>query len=724
MSRPPRPEGRHNPALRAGAATTFADDPSRRRGSGEHVLRVSRPLTSAAPYQGSGRRVRHPGKRSKMAAVTAAARAWSVAALTGGLRALHASAGGSCCRRWKQRGAWVVLRRECSTGASPHAPSPAAAATSLTGAVLRDAVRQQQQQQATEGGDGEGADEQQEKKKQKENTAYAKKMVLRIAGLMGAGSGIAVIYIFGSNSVDEHGVKIPDEFDNVYQVEQNQNTKNGQIISGIDPVVIQQLRRAYKYFKDYRQMIIEPTSPKLLPDPLKEPYYQPPYTLVIELTDVLLHPEWSLVTGWRFKKRPGIDNLFQQLAPLYEIVIFTSETGMTAFPLIDSVDPHGFISYRLFRDATRYMDGHHVKDISCLNRDPAKVVVVDCKKEAFRLQPFNGMALKKWDGNSDDRALFDLAAFLKTVALSGVEDVRSVLENYSLEEDPLEAFKRRQSQLEQPLAPVKHSASPEQKSKPRFSESQHVCVAVWYSPNPAAPVITIPTCFLTEELDFGVRRTTGERSRGGRCRCKAGRAPKRSGEGSCTVPLGGRAWGTCHHVGSSGQLHGQVGARPQVSEAHGSTQAATTHGSLLVEAGVAALFTKRSLEEGWDIVHQKGKTEGERGSCKLPALTAAQRAVRVKEAATGINQCFRHATVEVLLSGPGEERRGAFPRKRSLITVIRQAAGRQASRPGAAARPPEGEAVAERNHGEHQVTPERCPSGGATQVVPGASLSA
>lgn len=41
-------------------------------------------------------------------------------------------------------------------------------------------------------------------------------------------------------------------------------------------------------------MIIEPTSPKLLPDPLKEPYYQPPYTLVLELTDVLLHPEWSV----------------------------------------------------------------------------------------------------------------------------------------------------------------------------------------------------------------------------------------------------------------------------------------------------------------------------------------------------------------------------------------------------------------------------------------------
>ncbi|XP_029427172.1 mitochondrial import inner membrane translocase subunit TIM50 isoform X2 [Rhinatrema bivittatum] len=293
----------------------------------------------------------------------------------------------------------------------PSLPPEEKSATGLAQAVLQETLRRQQQDSDSQGEDRKesGSEEQ---KRQKENTAYAKKMVLRIASLMGVGGAVGVVYVF-------------------------------------DPPVLQQLRRTYRYFKDYRQMIIEPTSPKLLPDPLKEPYYQPPYTLVIELTDVLLHPEWSLVTGWRFKKRPGIDNLFQQLAPMYEIVIFTSETGMTAFPLIDSVDSQGFVSYRLFRDATRYVDGHHVKDISCLNRDPSKVVIVDCKKEAFCLQPYNGLALKKWDGSSEDRTLFDLTAFLKTVSLSGVEDVRTVLENYSLEEDPLETFKRRQTQLEQ-----------------------------------------------------------------------------------------------------------------------------------------------------------------------------------------------------------------------------------------------------------------------------------
>ena len=33
----------------------------------------------------------------------------------------------------------------------------------------------------------------------------------------------------------------------------------------------------------------------------------------------------------------------------------------TAFPIIDGLDPNGHIMYRLFRDATRYVNGSHVK---------------------------------------------------------------------------------------------------------------------------------------------------------------------------------------------------------------------------------------------------------------------------------------------------------------------------------------------------------------------------
>ncbi len=39
----------------------------------------------------------------------------------------------------------------------------------------------------------------------------------------------------------------------------------------------------------------DPSTDKLLPDPVQPPYYQPPYTLVIEMTGVMLHPEWTVI---------------------------------------------------------------------------------------------------------------------------------------------------------------------------------------------------------------------------------------------------------------------------------------------------------------------------------------------------------------------------------------------------------------------------------------------
>lgn len=44
----------------------------------------------------------------------------------------------------------------------------------------------------------------------------------------------------------------------------------------------------------YLQQFTQPSSEVLLPDPLPEPYIQPKYTLVLELTDVLVHPEYDV----------------------------------------------------------------------------------------------------------------------------------------------------------------------------------------------------------------------------------------------------------------------------------------------------------------------------------------------------------------------------------------------------------------------------------------------
>ena len=71
--------------------------------------------------------------------------------------------------------------------------------------------------------------------------------------------------------------------------------------------------------------------------------------------------------------------------------------------------------YRLFRDATRYEDGHHVKDLDCINRDLSKVIVIDWNEKSVKSHQRNALKLKQWKGNDDDRYLIDLALLLKSM---------------------------------------------------------------------------------------------------------------------------------------------------------------------------------------------------------------------------------------------------------------------------------------------------------------------
>lgn len=214
-------------------------------------------------------------------------------------------------------------------------------------------------------------------------------------GTIAAVSAGSMVYDLGSPDVDANGQVIVDQFSKF-------------------PIIPQYLKRMWRNLTYYQKMIQEPSREKLLPDPLKLPYIQPTYTLVLEMKDVLVHPDWTYKTGWRFKKRPGVDNFLEQLAGQFEIVIFTADQGMTVFPILDALDPHGYIMYRLVRDATHFVDGHHVKNLDNLNRDLKKVIVVDWDPNSTKLHPDNTFNIERWLGNDDDTGLTDLVAFLKS----------------------------------------------------------------------------------------------------------------------------------------------------------------------------------------------------------------------------------------------------------------------------------------------------------------------
>uniref|UniRef100_A0A6A7FTY4 Mitochondrial import inner membrane translocase subunit TIM50 n=2 Tax=Hirondellea gigas TaxID=1518452 RepID=A0A6A7FTY4_9CRUS len=318
---------------------------------------------------------------------------------------------------------WNIIRVANNYSTSAKEPSEQ---QTVAGQIAQDILASKIKEDAQKNVAEESEAEEKRKKDEQENAKRALKFSFYSVAVMVIGVGGSLLYRWGSPPVDEEGFPLDDEFSHL-------------------PTLMQYMKRTHREFRVMNRIIQEPSREQLLPDPLSGQYIQPPYTLVLELKDVLVHPEWTYQTGWRFKKRPGLEFLLQTCAPpLFEIVIYTKEQGFTAFPVIDKLDPNGFIWYRLFKDSTHYVDGRHMKELNLLNRDLNKVIMVDWDEDAVTC-PRNQLRVPRWEGSMQDKGLVQLAMLLRTIAESDVDDVREVLDYYRQFPDPLSAY----SQLQQ-----------------------------------------------------------------------------------------------------------------------------------------------------------------------------------------------------------------------------------------------------------------------------------
>lgn len=208
----------------------------------------------------------------------------------------------------------------------------------------------------------------------------------------------------------------------------------------------------YKRFKARFNSIFtyfqEPPFPDLLPPPPPPPY-QRPLTLVLTLEDFLIHSEWSQQYGWRTAKRPGADYFLGYLSQYYEIVLFSSNYMMYAEKVAEKMDPiHAFVTYNLYKEHCLYKDGVHIKDLSKLNRDLGKTMIIDTDPNSYKLQPENAIPVKPWEGTADD-GLLKLIPFLEYLATQQVSDVRPILNSYQDKTKIPEEFEQRVAKLKE-----------------------------------------------------------------------------------------------------------------------------------------------------------------------------------------------------------------------------------------------------------------------------------
>ncbi len=147
--------------------------------------------------------------------------------------------------------------------------------------------------------------------------------------------------------------------------------------------------------------------------------------LVLDLDETLVHAEDdfdlcpSPTNTSKFTLRPGLDTFLRTMAQHYELVVFTASTPRHADALLAAIEQHGrYFSGVLYRDSCTCLNGYYVKDLRVLGecRELKDIVQVDDSLVAMAFNLDNGIVVKPYLGESEDRELEVLGSYLLNLA--------------------------------------------------------------------------------------------------------------------------------------------------------------------------------------------------------------------------------------------------------------------------------------------------------------------
>lgn len=186
--------------------------------------------------------------------------------------------------------------------------------------------------------------------------------------------------------------------------------------------------------------------PPMAPQPWTYQAYKNPkrMTLVLDLDETLVRSTMEprpdatydmsisvhidhLPVRFYVKKRPYLDVFLRNVSLWFEVIVFTASLAAYADPLLDRIDHLHVIQKRYYREhCTVNKAGRHVKDLSRLDRNLSRLVIIDNTPYAYSMHEANAVPISSFNEDciGDDK-LLTLLPFLE--AIHGLQDVRSVL---------------------------------------------------------------------------------------------------------------------------------------------------------------------------------------------------------------------------------------------------------------------------------------------------------
>ncbi|KAI9750113.1 MAG: hypothetical protein M4579_006600 [Chaenotheca gracillima] len=185
------------------------------------------------------------------------------------------------------------------------------------------------------------------------------------------------------------------------------------------------------------------------------PNHMPQKTLILDLDETLIH---SLAKGGRMStghmvevklnapvgfsggvamapqhpilyyvhKRPNCDEFLRKVCKWYNLVAFTASVQEYADPVIEWLEQdRKYFSARYYRQHCTFRGGNYIKDISSVEPDLSKVMIIDNSPTSYIFHEDNAIPIEGWISDPTDNDLLHLIPLLE--ALQYVTDVRALL---------------------------------------------------------------------------------------------------------------------------------------------------------------------------------------------------------------------------------------------------------------------------------------------------------
>ncbi|KAL4888434.1 NLI interacting factor-like phosphatase-domain-containing protein [Aspergillus ambiguus] len=125
-------------------------------------------------------------------------------------------------------------------------------------------------------------------------------------------------------------------------------------------------------------------------------------------------------------KRPHCDEFLRKICKWYKLVIFTASVQEYADPVIDWLEQERkYFQARYYRQHCTFRNGAYIKDLSSVEPDLSKVMILDNSPMSYIFHEDNAIPIEGWINDPTDNGLLHLVPMLE--ALQYVTDVRALL---------------------------------------------------------------------------------------------------------------------------------------------------------------------------------------------------------------------------------------------------------------------------------------------------------